>query len=79
MLKALKDFYKWSPVVANLLLAGLILLLFTGVDALGGPSVDMTWLMGALGIGTAAANFKSVTSPRTLESVRGNEDPNPIA
>lgn len=69
LVKVAKDFYKWSPVVANLLLAGVVILLFTLIDALGGPSVDLTWLMGVLGVGGAAANFKSVTSPRTAERV----------
>ena len=78
MIDAVVRFYKWSPVVANLILAGVVILLFTVIAALGGPAVDMTWLLGALGLGSAVVNFKSVTSPRTVEKlVSENSGPTP--
>jgi len=61
MIQALKDFYKWSPVIANALLGAVILLLYVVQHKLGGPEVDMKWLIGLLGLGQIIPNYKSVT------------------
>lgn len=69
MVDAIVRFYKWSPVIANTLLAGLVVLVFVVIDVLGGPSIDYKWLLTVLGLGQVPINYKSVTPNSRVPNV----------
>lgn len=74
MVSAIVKFYHWSPVVANAILAALVILLYLLIKALGGPEIDMKWLLTILGLGQVPINFKSVTPNTRVPNVP--QDPN---
>ena len=73
MIDAIVRFYKFQPVIANLILAGLVLALYQGIHMMGGPEIDFKWLIGILIPAQAVVTRQAVTPNPKVRSV--NKDP----
>ena len=59
--ETVKRLYKWSPVFTHFLASAVVVLINMIMDRAGLPHVDVTWLLGILGVVSVPANYATVS------------------